>query len=81
MATFPPMNIKLTPREKDVLYWAAEGKSAWEIGRILSITERTAKFHLSNIYKKLGVHTRTQAVACAIRYGILENLIPAKQAS
>jgi DNA-binding CsgD family transcriptional regulator len=81
MATSIIMNIKLTPRERDVLLWASEGKSAWEIGRILSITERTAKFHLSNIYRKLDVHTRTQAVANAIRYGILEDINPTKQAS
>lgn len=57
----------LTKREKDVLCWAAEGKTAWEIGAILSISERTVKFHLSNIYRKLGVHTRAQALMTAIR--------------
>ena len=45
------------------LEWAAQGKSAWEIGRILGITRRTAGFHLENAKAKLGVHSICQAVA------------------
>ena len=62
----------LTTRELDVLAWAAEGKTAWEIGKILSISERTVKFHLSNIYRKLGVTTRAQALVSAIKMDILK---------
>lgn len=57
----------LTNRERDVLCWAAEGKTAWEIGTILSISERTVKFHLSNIYRKMGVSTRAQALVIATK--------------
>jgi len=57
----------LTKRERVVLHWATEGKSAWEIGVILSISENTVKFHFGNIYKKLGVRTRAQAVVQAIK--------------
>ncbi len=60
-----------TLRERETLKWAYEGKTAWEIGVILSISERTVKFHLNNIYKKLDVTNRLQAIAKAIRYGLV----------
>jgi DNA-binding CsgD family transcriptional regulator len=55
--------ILLSPREFECLEWAAQGKSAWEIGRILDISRRTASFHLDNAKAKLGVHSICQAVA------------------
>jgi LuxR family transcriptional activator of conjugal transfer of Ti plasmids len=55
--------VSLSPREFECLVWAAQGKSAWEIGRILGITRRTASFHLENAKAKLGVHSICQAVA------------------
>lgn len=55
--------IALSPRELECLEWAAAGKSAWDIGRILSISRRTAAFHLDNAKAKLGVHSICQAVA------------------
>lgn len=55
--------ISLSPRELECLEWAALGKSAWEIGRILNISRRTAAFHLDNAKTKLGVRTICQAVA------------------
>jgi DNA-binding CsgD family transcriptional regulator len=55
--------VKLSPRELECLRWAARGKSAWEIGRILGIERRTAAFHLENAKAKLGVRTICQAVA------------------
>ncbi len=61
----------LTLREKETLKWAYEGKTAWEIGVILSISERTVKFHLKNIYKKFNVVNRSQAIAKAVRVGIV----------
>ncbi|VAX12517.1 hypothetical protein MNBD_GAMMA24-2823 [hydrothermal vent metagenome] len=60
-----------TLRERETLKWSYEGKTAWEIGVILSISERTVKFHLNNIYQKLNVANRSQAVAKAIRYKIV----------
>ncbi|MDH5545656.1 MAG: helix-turn-helix transcriptional regulator [Gammaproteobacteria bacterium] len=61
----------LTSREKTVLRWAMEGKSAWEIGTILGITERTVKFHFTNIYRKMGVSSRSQAIVQALGKGIV----------
>jgi DNA-binding CsgD family transcriptional regulator len=60
-----------TLRERETLKWSYEGKTAWEIGIILSISERTVKFHLKNIYQKLNVTNRSQAVAKAIRCGVV----------
>lgn len=55
--------VRLSSRESECLSWAAKGKSAWEIGRILNVSRRTAAFHLDNAKLKLGVRTIQQAVA------------------
>jgi DNA-binding CsgD family transcriptional regulator len=62
----------LTGREREVLHWTAEGKGCWETGSIVGISERTVKFHLHNIYRKLNVVNRAQAVAKATRGNLLE---------
>lgn len=51
----------LSPRELECLEWAAEGKSAWEIGRILGISRHTVASYLENAKEKLGVRTIVQA--------------------
>ena len=61
----------LSKRELEVLHWAKEGKSNWDISMILSISERTVKFHFSNIFKKLEVINRSQAIVRAIYYGLI----------
>jgi len=61
----------LTEREKECLLWGAEGKTAWEIGQILNISERTVIFHLQNACLKLDVSNRQQAIARAISSGII----------
>lgn len=59
-----PLNgVALSPRELECLRWAAQGKSAWETGRILSISRHTVAFHLDNAKAKLGVRSTIQAVA------------------
>jgi LuxR family transcriptional activator of conjugal transfer of Ti plasmids len=55
--------VLLSPREHECLEWSARGKSAWEIGRILEISRRTAAFHLDNARMKLDVRTLAQAIA------------------
>lgn len=62
---------QLTERELDVLNWVKEGKSNWDISQLLSISERTVKFHLSNIYEKLTVLNRPQSIAKAIHFGLI----------
>lgn len=70
-AQIPKDLPNFTLREKETLKWSYEGKTSWEIGIILSISERTVKFHLKNIYQKLNVTNRSQAVAKAIRCGVV----------
>lgn len=62
----------LTSRELEILKWVKEGKSSWDIGMLLSISERTVKFHVANLFAKLDVSNRAQAVARAARLGLLE---------
>jgi DNA-binding NarL/FixJ family response regulator len=59
----------LTTREIDVLRAVAQGKSNKEIGETLSISTNTVQVHMRNIFGKLGVSDRTEAVAFAIRQG------------
>ena len=56
----------LTPRECEILYWITEGKSDPAIARICAISPRTVEKHVENIYKKLGVETRTAALSRAL---------------
>lgn len=63
----PP--IDLTEREYEVIRLVAEGMANKEIARALIISPRTVKFHLDNIYSKLGVSTRTEAAIYALRQG------------
>ena len=53
----------LSPRERDVIEWLAAGKTDRDIADILAIGRRTVHKHLQRIYGKLGVETRTAAVA------------------
>lgn len=62
----PEQNISMTPRERECLKWSADGKTAWEIGQILSITERTVVFHMNNVIQKLGATNKTQAIVRAV---------------
>ena len=58
----PAPESSLSEREEEVLQWVALGKTNSEIGRILNISEFTIKNHLRNIFKKLNVSNRAQAV-------------------
>lgn len=62
----------LTPREREVLAWVAQGKSAWEIGEILDIAKRTVDGHAQIAVRKLGAVNRTHAVAIAVRERIID---------
>jgi DNA-binding NarL/FixJ family response regulator len=61
----------LTSREVDVLRAAAAGFSNAEIGQRLAITGQTVKFHLANVFRKLGVANRTEATRYACQMGIV----------
>lgn len=64
--------IVLTEREKDILRWAADGKTAIEIAEILPISVNTVKFHFKNIIQKLSAPNKTAAVLRAAMYGLLD---------
>jgi DNA-binding NarL/FixJ family response regulator len=63
----------LTRRETEILQLVAEGHSNAQLARMLWVTEQTVKFHLSNVYRKLGVSNRTEAS----RWAQLQGLLPA----
>ena len=71
---------ELSDREKACLSWAAVGKSSWEIGRILAISENTVIFHIKNAMRKLGANSRTLAAFKAVELGLIEPAVePAPQ--
>jgi DNA-binding NarL/FixJ family response regulator len=63
---------ELTDREVDLLKALARGLSNRGIAKEFWITEQTVKFHLTNIYRKLGVVNRTEAVRYAYTHGIAD---------
>jgi len=63
--------VQLTPRELDVLRRVAQGKANKEIAKELDITDGTVKIHLTNLFKKLSVTSRTEAIAAAMRQGLV----------
>jgi DNA-binding NarL/FixJ family response regulator len=73
-AAAPPLRPEehdLTRRELEILHLVAEGHSNAKLARMLWVTEQTVKFHLSNIYRKLGVSNRTEASRWAQLHGLL----------
>lgn len=67
-------SVRLTPREREVLYWVSEGKTNGQIGVILNASSLTVKKHLEHIFQKLGVETRTSATVRGIELGLLATL-------
>ncbi|BBP78469.1 LuxR family transcriptional regulator [Pseudomonas gingeri NCPPB 3146 = LMG 5327] len=61
----------LSEKELEVLRWARAGKTVWEISVIRNVSEATVKFHLRNIYHKLGVSNRAHAVGEAVNRGLV----------
>lgn len=66
-----PAHNQLTPRETEVLQALARGLRNEEIARELVISEKTVKTHLTNIFGKLQVEGRSQAIIYAIRHGLV----------
>ncbi|WP_293765697.1 LuxR family transcriptional regulator [uncultured Aquitalea sp.] len=65
-----PETLPLSQREYDIFHWMSQGKTNWEIATILGISERTAKFHVANIIRKLGANNRTHAIVLGLHRGI-----------
>jgi DNA-binding NarL/FixJ family response regulator len=69
--TAPKLVEGLTDRELEMLGFAAQGLTNKEIGKRLYISDRTVQGHLQNVYQKLGVNTRTEAVTSALTRGLI----------
>src|SRR6202011_4538547 len=68
----PPLDtVKLTPREIDILWGIAKGFSYAEIAGHLGLSRQTVPGHIKNIYRKLEVHTRGEAVFEALQQGLI----------
>jgi DNA-binding NarL/FixJ family response regulator len=67
----PTLVEGLTDREIEVLKQATYGLTNKQIGKALFISDRTVQGHLQNIYQKLGVTTRTEAVSSALKHGLI----------
>lgn len=61
----------LSPREREVLKWAADGKTAWETAQLIGVSERAIRLYTENAMNKLRAKTKTQAVAIAVKNDIL----------
>jgi DNA-binding CsgD family transcriptional regulator len=73
--------IVITERECEILRWIAAGKTNWEIGKILQISEFTVKNHVQSVLKKLSANSRAQAVTMAISAGLIsEGTLPLARA-
>jgi DNA-binding NarL/FixJ family response regulator len=70
-----PNELGLTARELEILQYVAAGGSNGEIAKALWVTEQTIKFHLSNVYRKLGVSNRTGASHYALTRGLVESSV------
>jgi NarL family two-component system response regulator LiaR len=67
----PPPGHDLTAREREVLALMVEGLNNREIAERLVVSQSTAKFHVSSILSKLGVESRTEAVALAVQHRLV----------
>jgi DNA-binding CsgD family transcriptional regulator len=63
--------VHLTERERECLLWSARGKTSWDTGEILGVSEHTVNFHLKNALAKLEAASRVVAVVKAIRAGLI----------
>jgi transcriptional regulator EpsA len=61
----------LSPRQREIIHWLHEGKTNWEIAKILNLSEPNVKYHIDQIFLKLEVRTRAHAVAKALDLGLL----------
>jgi DNA-binding NarL/FixJ family response regulator len=65
--------LRLTPKERQVLEHLTQDLSNAEIGRALWLSQQTVKFHLTNVYRKLGVTNRTEAARFALRNALVNS--------
>lgn len=71
LAPKKPDPIRLTARQRECLTWTARGKTAWEVGEILRISEETVITHLNDAARRLGVYGKHHAVVKAITHRLI----------
>ena len=69
---YPPLAESLTPREREVLARLVRGESTTSMARSMGVRLSTTRTHVDSILIKLGVHSRLEAVAYAVKEGIIE---------
>ncbi len=62
---------KVSPREREVILWCSAGKTNWEIGQILGISEKTVQHEIASASRKLNCVNRAQLIAESIRLGLI----------
>jgi len=67
----PALRPALTAREMECLRWVAAGKTDWDIGCILGISQATVHYHIENAKRKLDCRTRAQAAAMIVAISTL----------
>jgi DNA-binding CsgD family transcriptional regulator len=75
IGTMPYKKKPLTEREREILKWIAEGKTSADVGAILGLSQRTVEWHTNRAVEKLEAVNRIQAVARAVRYGLVPLLM------
>lgn len=65
------VNALISKRQREILQWIYQGKTNWEISKILGINEETVKYHIDQAMSKLNVKTRAQAVGRALEIGAI----------
>ncbi|MEM7302796.1 MAG: helix-turn-helix transcriptional regulator [Pseudomonadota bacterium] len=68
----PANGAQFSEKERRCLYWIARGKTNWEVGQILGISENTVRYHLKSAFSKLNVKSRAQAASAALQIGLIE---------
>ena len=68
-STRPGHDHRLTSRQLEIAHWLIAGKTDWEIGEILRISRKTANYHVEQMKRRYGVHSRNQLVAVIMRDG------------
>jgi LuxR family transcriptional regulator, quorum-sensing system regulator LasR len=63
--------VRLSPRQREVLTWSAEGKTTWETSVIIKCTEATVNYHLRQVIRKLEAANKTHAVWRALHLGLI----------
>lgn len=68
----PILDVPLTKREKQVLKCLSSGKNNAQIAQAMNVSVHTTKVHIHNIFSKLSVQDRTEAVVKAIKYKLID---------